>query len=239
MSTTPTPVPRGHVRNLLRFGLRTIVVVLAALGVLLLADRLGDGSTTTVVRGSGDSVSQSRSLPSFTAVELAGDSQITVRIGEQAVVVEADDNLVDRVTTAVRGGTLVVDTPGSFTATSPMRVEVTVPTLDAVVLSGTGMVAVDGVAADGLTVRVPGDGVLEVSGSAERVEASLSGSGDVLVQDLVARDVIAMLSGDGRLQVHATRSLDASVSGTGAIFYRGSPSDVTKTVTGTGVIVRS
>jgi hypothetical protein len=33
-----------------------------------------------------------------------------------------------------------------------------------------------------------------------------------------------------------TRSLDASVSGSGAILYAGNPQDVTKSVTGSGTI---
>jgi hypothetical protein len=38
------------------------------------------------------------------------------------------------------------------------------------------------------------------------------------------------------MQVHATRSLDASVSGTGVIVYGGNPGDVTQNITGTGAI---
>ena len=44
------------------------------------------------------------------------------------MVVKADDNLIDRVTTHVRSGRLVIgNTPGSFSTESPMSVEVGVP----------------------------------------------------------------------------------------------------------------
>jgi hypothetical protein len=44
--------------------------------------------------------------------------------------------------------------------------------------------------------------------------------------------------GSGRLQVHATDKLRASVAGSGAIFYRGNPSSVTQSVTGSGTIIK-
>jgi hypothetical protein len=106
------------------------------------------------------------------------------------------------------------------------------------VLSGSGIVTADGVRAKDLTVRVPGSGVVRLGGTADRLRADLSGSGDVQLQDLVARDVTAKLSGSGRLQVHAFESLDALVSGSGAIFYTGDPSTVSSNVTGSGAILQ-
>ena len=53
---------------------------------------------------------------------------------------------------------------------------------------------------------------------------------------LVANDVKALVSGSGSIFVTATTSLDASVSGSGAILYAGNPQDVTQNVTGSGAI---
>jgi hypothetical protein len=116
-------------------------------------------------------------------------------------------------------------------------VDVTVPSLAWAGLSGSGVVSIDGVRAGRFGVDVPGNGVLRVSGTATRVDAKLGGSGDVQLQDLRARDVTAVVAGSGRLQVQATRSLDASVTGVGAIFYGGHPANVAKNVTGTGAIM--
>jgi len=52
--------------------------------------------------------------------------------------VHADSNLMRFVTTRVVAGTLVIGTTGSFTIRSPMTVEVSVPSLAAVTLSGSG-----------------------------------------------------------------------------------------------------
>jgi len=53
---------------------------------------------------------------------------------------------------------------------------------------------------------------------------------------LVASDVRADVSGSGSIFVTATKRLDASVSGSGAILYAGSPPNVTSNITGSGAI---
>ena len=238
MTTAPTPVLRGHTPRLLHFAFLAILVILAGTAAVLLARHWGTAwSAKTVVRGSGIAVTQSRTVPPFTAVDLAGPNNLTIHVGkQQAVVVEADDNLIDLVTTDVQSGTLVVGTKERITTEHPMSVDVTVATLDAVILSGSGVITVEGVETEQVSVRVPGSGVLTMSGTAEQLDVSLAGSGDVQLQDLVARDVTAALSGTGQIVVHATGSLDVSVPGAGVIVYSGNPSNVTRNVTGTGAV---
>ena len=241
MTTAPTPVPHNRMSRRLYLVLLATLVALAGTVVVLLVGNESEngGGSATGLRGSGAAATQSRTVPSFTAIELTGSSGLTVTVGrKQTVVVRADDNLIDLVTTNVQNEMLLVGTTGSFSARIPMTVEVTVPALDTVVLSGSGIVTVSGLTAQRLTVRVPGSGLLGISGTAEELDVSLSGSGDVRLQELVARDIAATLSGSGRLQVHATRSLDASVPGSGVIMYGGSPSSVTTGVAGSGIIIK-
>ena len=161
-----------------------------------------------------------------------------IRVGEkQSVVVKADDNLLDRVTTEVQSGKLVIaNTPGSFTTKSPMSVELNVPTLNALTLTGSGNIVVSNIEADSLKVTLPGSGTLTGSGTATRLDVTVGGSGTVQFPRLVANDVRALVSGSGTIFITATEGLDASVSGSGSILYAGNPQDVTKSVTGTGAI---
>jgi hypothetical protein len=154
------------------------------------------------------------------------------------VTVHADDNLLDRVTTEVRSGSLVVgETSGSFTAKAPMRVEVTVPSLDKIGLSGSGIVTVSGIAGKRFEIDIPGSGIVRAAGSTERLAVSVAGSGDAELYELTARDVRATVQGSGRVAVTATNSLDASIPGSGAVTYAGSPARVTTHVTGSGAVV--
>ena len=242
MTAAPTSVRPHGGRHRSTWVLGVLAFLLGGLAVALLYhfDVFG-GSSSSTTEGSGVAATQVRHLPAFDRVELAGSNNVFVRVGgKQSVVVRADDNLLDRVTTEVRSGNLVIgNRPGSFTTRGPMSVEVTVPSLQALTLSGSGNIAVDGTRAHGLEVALPGSGTLTASGRATRLDITVSGSGTAQFTGLIADDVRALVSGSGSIFVTATRRLDASVSGTGAILYSGNPQHVTKNVTGTGAITGS
>lgn len=228
------PSPPRRSRSLI---VLLVVAVIAALVVVAFASRDSDDSVTGTTRGSGVSATETRDLPAFTELDLAGTNAVTVKVGSpQSVQVTADDNLLDNVTTNVRNGGLVIDEVGSWSAKSPMRVDVTVPSLDRVALTGTGTITVTGVSANGFTAELKGTGTVVAAGSADRLTAVLSDSGTLALSGLVARDVTARLDGTGTIRVTATSSLDATIGGTGAIVYSGNPPTVTKNVAGTGSI---
>ena len=220
------------------------MVALAALAtgsVAIVALGVACGSSSTL-RGSGIPVSQGRDLPPFSSFELAGSNNVTIHVGtKQSVVVHADSNLLDRITTKVRAGRLVVsNTSGSFSTGSPMIVEISVPSLTALRLTGSGNIAADGVKTPTMTVALQGSGNVSASGEATRLDVTLGGSGNARLAGVAARDVHAVLSGSGTIFVQATNSLRASISGSGSgtIFYLGHPKHLTSTVTGSGTILQ-
>jgi len=202
------------------------------------SNHVSDTTGIAMVVGSGIPASETRELPPFNRVELAGGNQVTIRVGgEQSVVVHADDNILDRVTTRVSGGKLSIgNEAGGFTTSNPMRVDVTVPAVDELTLSGSGTIGAEGVDVDELTIALSGSGAVSASGLAQHVAVELNGSGDVQLQDLVGQDVRARLTGTGRIAVHVTESLDASVPGTGSIEYSGNPPQVSQSVNGVGSV---
>ena len=158
------------------------------------------GTFSSGLKGSGVGATQVRTVPAFTAVDLAGSNNVTVHVGDtQTVTVHGDDNLIRYVTTTVQGGTLAVGQSRDFSTTSPMSVEITVPALDAATLSGAGVLTATGVAADHFTVRAPGSGVLVVTGTATTLDATLAGTGDIRLDGLAAPHATASVPGTGRL----------------------------------------
>jgi hypothetical protein len=207
------------------------VVILAALGVVALS------LTMSRDHGSGVAAVQARDVPPFDRVELAGSNVITIRAGAPtSVVVHADTNLLEQITTRVEAGTLTIDQTGTFDTQRPMRVDVRVPSLTALTLSGSGVVTAAKIDAARLTVALPGSGVIRASGTVGRLEVALAGSGDVQLEQLTARDARATVRGSGRIFVAPSHSLEAAIPGTGTIVYRGDPAHVTTSVTGTGTV---
>jgi hypothetical protein len=210
------------------------VVALATIAVLLVRG----GPSSLAVQGSGVAATQSRALPVFSRLDLAGSTNVIVIAGSrQSVAVHADSNLIHHITTRVIARTLIIGTTGSFTTRTPMNVKVSVPSLTSVTLSGSGKISVTGIKAPRLTVTLPGSGALSASGTATRLDVSLGGSGLAQLSNLIARDAHAVVTGSGLIRVTATASLNATVSGTGAIIYTGDPPHVTRSITGTGAVM--
>jgi hypothetical protein len=243
MAITSAPRPSAphrhnhatHRRQLVLIAAITAAVILATIGIALLAH--GERSTSSGIQGSGVAATQTRTVARFSSLDLAGSNDVTVVVGgRQSVVVRADSNLISHVTTKVMAGTLVIADTGSFTTRTPMSVEVNVPSLTALNVSGSGRLSVTGINANRLAVAVSGSGLLNAAGTASRLDVILSGSGMAQLNQLTANDVHAVVTGSGLIQVTATKSLDAAVPGTGAIVYTGNPPQVASSITGTGTV---
>src|SRR5262249_49244847 len=142
MSTGRTATHRRRGRSRLQGALMALgVLMLITVLSTLLIDRIFFHSARAPAgSGSGVAATQTRSLPPFTGVDLAGANNVIVKVGaRQSVTVHADDNLLGRVTTHVRSGRLVIGTsPGNLTAKTPMFVEVSLRSLDGLTLHGAG-----------------------------------------------------------------------------------------------------
>ena len=193
------------------------LICLGALAIVLLTRH--DASSSAQVVGSGEPATQVRAVPPFTAIDLRGSNNVIIGVGApQRVVVHADSNLLSFVTTRVTRSTLVIgNEQGSFGSKSGMRVEVVVPSIRAITLFGAGNVI--------------------GRGAATRLDLALPGSGNLFLANLAARDVRAVLSGSGTIHVTATHSLDARITGSGVVFYRGRPAHLATTIRGSGTVV--
>jgi hypothetical protein len=237
MSTVQTPAsPARPSVAYLALALAILASVLAVVALAWVVTR-DDSAPTSVVQGSGVATAQTREVAPFSAVELKGVNDVTIGVGgEQLVVVRADDNLLERITTTVRGGVLVIDEIGSLAAVTPLSIEITVPALEEVRLSGSGAITVDGHELDALAVALPGAGTIRAAGTVSALDVELAGTGEVDLGELIARDATVTLSGAGSVLVHVAGTLEAHVSGVGTVTYTGDPDRVDRTITGVGSV---
>jgi hypothetical protein len=196
----------------------------------------------TKLVGSGTRARETRSVEPFTRIEIQSSADADVRVGpgEAALEVIADDNLIDRVQTRVTDGVLVIGmASGSYSLKTSPRVVVRVPSLEGLVIAGSGDVRVEGLAGARFEGVIRGSGDMVLLGAVDEVELAIEGSGDVDAFGLEARSVRARIAGSGDLDVLALEELDAEVRGSGDVRYRGQPASCRTRVLGSGSIERS
>ncbi|MBS0648493.1 MAG: DUF2807 domain-containing protein [Verrucomicrobia bacterium] len=105
-----------------------------------------------------------------------------------------------------------------------------------ITISGTGNYQTSRVQADRIKIDISGSGNATVQkGQVKVQEAYLSGSGDYTAPDLLSEHATISLSGSGDADIHATRTLDVSINGSGDCHYDGGPF-VIRSITGTGIL---
>lgn len=83
---------------------------------------------------------------------------------------------------------------------------------------------------------ISGSGKIEASGSADMVKANISGSGKVLAADLETNRCDIRISGSGDVEISVKNELDANISGSGSVSYRGNPKKVNSNASGSGKV---
>lgn len=233
LATVPSSFMKRHAA--IRIGLQAVLVAL-----VLTACEI----TVTGTRGSGDIASEERQVSGFDQIDLRGSGTVLIEIGDsESLTIEADDNLLQLLTSDVEGTTLALDTTEQISPTEDVVYRITAVSLVGLQLSGSGDIEVSDVEADDFdldlggsgeievdgdfgstTVSLRGSGEITVSGTTDRLDVSLSGSGRFDGEELLAETGDVSLSGSGSAAVNVTDDLTAEVSGSGEIVYVGSPS---------------
>jgi hypothetical protein len=210
--------------------LRSALLVPVALATVAL--------TGCALADDGPRVTQTRDVDAFTRIDNTASVDVRLHVGEpQRVRVRAGDKVIDDVHTDVRDGTLRVTFDHHGLGGNDVVVEASVPTLDGLVVSGSGDVDADGIRSDAFEVRSDGSADIGLTGTARQLALDLDGSGDANVAGLVARSARVSVSGSGDASVRADDRLDVKLDGSGDVKYRGHP-QVTKNDDGSGDIKR-
>jgi len=167
--------------------------------------------------GNGDVISQERNVKEFNDVKLEGVGNVNIYPGEDfQVIVKTDSNLMDKVLTTVSGNILQISQKsGTFNATE-LTINVYMPELKSITLSGTGNIKV-------------------FDGSSSELNISLSSTGNIDAQNFKVDDITINHSGTGNSKIWAEKTLKGTLSGVGNILYKGNPTN-TVNKTGTGNI---
>jgi hypothetical protein len=197
-------------------------------------------SACAVTAGSGEVRTESRQVSGVTAVELQGTGDLTIdQTGTESLTIEAEDNILAKLTSDVSDGTLRLGTkPGTnLRTTKPIKYRLTVKDLTGVAISGSGTATAAKVTTTRFTARISGSGTITIGGTADDQEITISGSGSYRAAELASKTAAATISGSGDAEVMVADQLHINLSGSGSLTYLGSPT-VDQNITGSGKVIK-
>lgn len=103
-------------------------------------------------------------------------------------------------------------------------------------VSGSGRVVVHAKISGTADVGISGSGRIEASGTAQAMKATVSGSGEVHASNLEVNNCSVRISGSGDVEINVKNELDANISGSGTVSYKGNPSHVNGHSSGSGKV---
>ena len=156
------------------------------------------------VKGNGNMTTETRTTGDYDAIKCAGSFDYILVSGEEGkITLEGESNLLEYIVTEVKGDKLVIKTEKGVNLRTSWNktIKVTVPFRDISEVSLAGS----------------GDLWTEDTINASDFEASLAGSGDIII-DVEATSVACSVAGSGDLTLKGnTNNLEAKLAGSGDI----------------------
>ncbi|MGV0921210.1 head GIN domain-containing protein [Empedobacter falsenii] len=194
------------------------------------------------VEASSNTVTETRKVASFEGIDVSSAISVIVEDGNYngQISVEAPDNIMNRITTEVKNGVLVMKINGtvnlknssikikfphqklrSFNLSGATNVTV-LPTQKvekmAVDLSGASNLKLD-VVSNSISVDNSGASSMKISGNVQDLNISVSGASSFVGKELKAANVVVDCSGASSTTVWAVNNLTADSSGASSVRY--------------------
>jgi hypothetical protein len=194
---------------------------------------------------SGPAVSRTYAATGFTGVDLTGVDDVTIKSGDTfAVTATGSAKLLDELEIRVDGTTLKVGRKHhegwSWDNHGNARITVTMPKLTAIGLTGTGDIDADKAEGDftasltgtgnikiaaltggDVTLATAGTGDMTMAGTATRLDAQVTGPGDIDAGGLTASGAKVSVTGPGSVKAVVKGDADVSILGPGDVELTG------------------
>ncbi len=222
--------------------MKLFTFIILTLGVALHAFSPSTANTVRhsgCVEGSGKEKTEKRSLPSFNAIETEGAFLVNVVCGEkQTVTIRGDDNILPYIKTSVQNDRLVVTSTESICTKRELAVDITMENLKELQILGSDTASVAKIDNKQFVLKIEGSGDVKLAGKTDKCIVTISGSGELEAKNLLAKRVDISIEGSGDADVHASDTLNVSISGAGDVNYWGNPKNVSQDIEGAGDVNR-
>jgi len=181
--------------------------VLAAFIVMLTAAPVGASwfKNQSGIRGSGDLSEEDREVEGIHGVNLATIGTLYIEIGDdEALTIQAEDNLLEYIETDVRHGVLHIRTEDrvNLRPRKAVKYYLTVKSLDEITISSSGDISAPDLKADEFTIVISSSGDLEVGRlECNDLEIDVSSSGDTYIEELRAKSLDLSISSSGDVEI--------------------------------------
>jgi len=101
-------------------------------------------------------------------------------------------------------------------------------------VSGSGKIIVAAVITEKSDFSISGSGTIKASGSAKETKVDITGSGELQAGDLEVGICRVRITGSGEVEINVKDDLDANISGSGTVNYKGNPNHVNGHSSGSG-----
>ena len=209
------------------------------------------------IKGSGNIINEIRNVGSFDKVAVSGSFDVFLVEGNEGKLdIKIEDNLLAYLVTEVDNGKLKIKWKKGTSINTRKAVIITVyyKGIEAVSLSGSGdiigkdllksnnfKVTVAGsgdiklnVKTNEIDAAISGSGDIDLEGSSESFTAAIAGSGDIDAVNLKTDKAALRISGSGGITITVINELNAKISGSGDIKYKGNPKIEDIKVSGSG-----
>lgn len=224
--------------------------IVVALTALLFASCNFSNSLKSI-NGSGNVVTEKRDIQgSFENVTVSNAIDLVIEQSDKTeITVEADDNLINKISTKIEGNTLVIKCDyNSFNNIKSKRVIVKMPSITNIKASSASTVKsiniirgedinLDASSAATMNVNIESDAVtcetssasnITIEGKALKLNASASSGSGIDAKRMLANDIDAQASSGASIYVHPILSLKAKASSGGNINYNSIPKSIEK-----------
>lgn len=213
------------------------------------------------VHGNYQVVSDTLEIEDYDAIELNVCADVIYRQISQAepfLQISTDENILPALWVQVKGNRLIIDSKKDsvlrpsrliiytnsknlkdicINGSSDICLENEVNTQEMnILINGAGDIKADSLFCERLNVKINGSGDIALAGAATSADFRVSGSGDILATNFLVQEMDCRISGSGDISIYVTRKLNASITGSGDIKYRGNPESINTSVNGSGEI---
>jgi hypothetical protein len=203
-----------------------VVVGVLILAVVLVPLFLGYWNPLGVIVGSGNQVTENRQFSDFSSVSVSsGFAFVVTESDSYSVKTITDDNIQNYVQVSKSGDTLSVGLkPGYGISTSTLRVEIAMPSLNRLELSGGVHGSAEGfVSTNNFEIDASGGSVVQIQGKANDLIVNGSGGSQLNLSDFSVRNAYVNLSGGTQAEISPSGRIDANLSGGSQLYYSGNP----------------